>query len=792
MSSPPEDELTVALAESGSSVGVPIRSGFAVASDGLRLYWRTVGTGPAIVCCNGIGVSIYFWKYLVAHFAPTNMMVLWDYRSHGRSDREPDTNIQVSGIQRHAADLRSVMDAVGIHQALLVGHSMGCQVLYEFFRGSPDRVLGLVPMLGTAGHALTTFFDYPMLLPVFKAANHTIMRLGNAAHLVVRPLLESPLAWWLVARFGMVDATYTRREDLQTYLSHIATLDLRIFMRDVLLLEQHDAWDVLNQIDVPTLVIAAERDAFTPMRLSRRIVASIPNAELLVLAEGTHASLIEQPDTISHRMDRFIRERRVFEGSADMETAGAFLHAAGRTPTRTGRHTYRIPQPAVVARDYPPSTLDVAALAKELAPKERGYLVHRGALSDEVQDQLDGLRVRGNPVIPLFVPSLVTAIADGTARRALFELEQQYSRQQNLFTARNALTDRRFFFGRADLLTRVGTALAGGEAVLLTGLRKSGKTSLLNILRLHMADHPWCRLDLQEIRPQRDEWPATVFKQIVAAYDRWGRASFPKAWDFSEAAPTSGSELAEALDARRTRSAELGRLERLVLMTDELERLLPHDAPSIVYERFVQGAGALRALLQDPVACPIAWIATDLRPTVNRTNVLHSGDTNPVYQFFQEVALPLFSPVETAEMVQGIARAMGVLNVDPGFSDRLHRFSGGHPAFARLLAGAAYDRRRTAGELGGADLDAGIAELQGLGELDTFFRKTLLEPMADEERDLAIQVAQQGSVTDDPDDAAQMSLRRQGLLARSPTGLRFAIEGFDRWMARHHPSARAA
>lgn len=35
----------------------------------------------------------------------------------------------------------------------------------------------------------------------------------------------------------------------------------------------------------------------------------LPNAELLVLADGSHAALIEQPETINHRVDRFFQQR---------------------------------------------------------------------------------------------------------------------------------------------------------------------------------------------------------------------------------------------------------------------------------------------------------------------------------------------------------------------------------------------------------------------------------------------------------------------------------------------------
>ena len=102
---------------------------------------------------------------------------------------------------------------------------------------------------------------------------------------------------------------YASREDMVKYLAHIARLDLRVFLHNVLEVQKHDAWDVLPRITVPALIVAAERDAFTPMWLSRKIVDTIPNAELLVLADATHAALIEQPENIHHRVDRFLRQR---------------------------------------------------------------------------------------------------------------------------------------------------------------------------------------------------------------------------------------------------------------------------------------------------------------------------------------------------------------------------------------------------------------------------------------------------------------------------------------------------
>lgn len=156
------------------TVSAVVRSGFLPADDGTRLYWRTIGPagapegtredgrtgipGPVIACCNGVGVSVFFWKYLVEHFSSRFTVLLWDYRAHGRSDRVGNGHTGGAGddltVSRHARDLGAVLDGLGIEKALLVGHSMGCQVIFEAFRLFPERVAGLVPMLGTAGRTL--------------------------------------------------------------------------------------------------------------------------------------------------------------------------------------------------------------------------------------------------------------------------------------------------------------------------------------------------------------------------------------------------------------------------------------------------------------------------------------------------------------------------------------------------------------------------------------------------------------------------------------------------------------
>ena len=72
---------------------------------------------------------------------------------------------------------------------------------------------------------------------------------------------------------------------------------------------RHTAREILPTIDVPTLVIAGERDNMTPRALSEEMQRTIPDAELLVVEGGSHTAPIERPQLVNERVALFLAER---------------------------------------------------------------------------------------------------------------------------------------------------------------------------------------------------------------------------------------------------------------------------------------------------------------------------------------------------------------------------------------------------------------------------------------------------------------------------------------------------
>lgn len=284
------------------------RSGTARSTLDCSLAWAAGGPADApltLVCSNGLGVSTFFWDYIGIYFSDRLQIVVWDYPGHGASGRPSDpARATMPGL---ADDLAAVMDAADVPSAVLLGHSLGCQVILETHRRHPQRVRGLVPILGAPGRPAETLFDPRLGRVVYRLAYELGTRVPSLVEVALESWLPRPEAWPLIRWSGLVHPDLCRREAFRPYLEHMAHQDPRVFVEMLRAAQAHDASDMLETVQVPTLVVAGERDVFTPRHLSVQMAGRIPNAEMLEIPRGSHAALIEQPELINLRLEKFLR-----------------------------------------------------------------------------------------------------------------------------------------------------------------------------------------------------------------------------------------------------------------------------------------------------------------------------------------------------------------------------------------------------------------------------------------------------------------------------------------------------
>jgi pimeloyl-ACP methyl ester carboxylesterase len=273
------------------------------AADGTRVVYRREGEGPALLLCNGITTSGFFWTHLAPRWARRFTVITWDLKGHGRS--EPARSAAGVEIPALARDALQILDAEGLADAVPVGFSMGCQVALEIYRAAPQRVRGLVLLLGSSGRVFDT-----ALGPVGPVLHGLIARLSRPGFRVafggLRRIVGMPGSRRLGRLLGLVGPAATPA-DVQLFIDHfVRELDPGTLAAMALAAQRHSAADLLPRVTVPSLVVTGDRDVFAPaLRVGLPLHRAIPGSQLLRLAEGTHTSLFEHHEEIGAAVERF-------------------------------------------------------------------------------------------------------------------------------------------------------------------------------------------------------------------------------------------------------------------------------------------------------------------------------------------------------------------------------------------------------------------------------------------------------------------------------------------------------
>jgi len=105
----------------------------------MNLFFQELGQGNPLIILHGIFGSGDNWLTLGRQFAENRRVFLLDQRNHGRSPWDDAFSYQLL-----ADDLLEFMDAQGLAQADIIGHSMGGKVSMLFALQHPERVKSLV------------------------------------------------------------------------------------------------------------------------------------------------------------------------------------------------------------------------------------------------------------------------------------------------------------------------------------------------------------------------------------------------------------------------------------------------------------------------------------------------------------------------------------------------------------------------------------------------------------------------------------------------------------------------
>ncbi len=284
-----------------------VTEGYVKSFDGTRIWYKSMGSGTPIIFCNGLGCSTFYWKHVHSYFRKTNQVILFDWRGHGKSDSPKDEkNISLSAL---VEDLHAVVKKLKLHKAVLAGHSMAVQTLYHFYEKYPTKVLALIPCFGTFAKPLDTFYNSNTSKHIFSAVytfNHLFPKLANT---IGHMMGKNPLWFQMGSALGMMNPGLADKKVLKEYIEHFTHVDAVFLAKLTMSMQEHDAESILKTVKVPTLILAAEKDTFTPVWISKKMHHLIRDSEIMVIKKSSHVALIEQPMLINLRIEKFLHER---------------------------------------------------------------------------------------------------------------------------------------------------------------------------------------------------------------------------------------------------------------------------------------------------------------------------------------------------------------------------------------------------------------------------------------------------------------------------------------------------
>lgn len=279
-----------AIAAAGLTLPPDLRHHFVPVSDGGRIHAVERGEGRMIVLLHGITLGVGTWAPQLRDL--DGRVLALSLRGHGQSR----AGTEGYGFQRLATDLLEVMDALHVHDAVLVGHSMGGMVAQLLAVDRPDELARYVRRMVLVATSPGPVATAPIGAAVVAGAGRVLVsaeRRGRA------PLPSGLTVWGARAAFGVAPspAEVALVRGMLDAMSPTALAGL------LPALAAFDVRSRIGSIRLPTHVVGGTRDVITPPRTLRAISERVPGATATFLPGCGHMVMLERPEELAVAID---------------------------------------------------------------------------------------------------------------------------------------------------------------------------------------------------------------------------------------------------------------------------------------------------------------------------------------------------------------------------------------------------------------------------------------------------------------------------------------------------------
>lgn len=255
-----------------------------------------IGRGKQpVIFASGFGFDQKVWTTISKAFEDDFQVILFDYVGFGNSDLTAYDPEKYSTISGYVEDLLAICTELDLHNAIVVGHSVGGMIGMLASIQQPARISTLI-MIGSSPSFLNEAAEY-----------HGGFEKGELDALL--ELMEKNYFEWttlitetIMNGSGQPEIKAGIEQQFRINAEEITYQFAKVCFFT-------DYRDQLPNNTVPTLLIHSQNDLFVPEEVSHYLKEKLPNSTISYLQTTGHCPHISHPTEIIHVMKRFLNEQ---------------------------------------------------------------------------------------------------------------------------------------------------------------------------------------------------------------------------------------------------------------------------------------------------------------------------------------------------------------------------------------------------------------------------------------------------------------------------------------------------
>ncbi len=263
-----------------------------VEANGIRFAYRRFGkTGsvPLVMNLHFRGTMDHWDPAITDGLAQHREVVLFDNAGIGASSgTTPSDFLEV------AADSIAFIKALGIRKADVMGYSIGGKIAQEIAVQAPDLVRRLI-LAGTGPRGADTAASKSA--EIFSATYDPPEHLWIAAHFAPSPTSRA-------AGLAYLERKWRRKDRGPEVTETSAAAQLQAIEKSNV--KTAGVWDYLAEIHQPTLVVHGSNDLIIPTVNGFTLQQRLPNAQLIVYPDSSHAPMYQYPELFLAHANLFL------------------------------------------------------------------------------------------------------------------------------------------------------------------------------------------------------------------------------------------------------------------------------------------------------------------------------------------------------------------------------------------------------------------------------------------------------------------------------------------------------